>query len=142
MRSQWTFAGALLVLGVVGGAILAPPAAAATPELPIADVFGVDGALKDLLDKAGGVLVGGVNWTSDLAGQFIVQTLGGLVDLLIPDRWAREATSIMQWVVAVPNYGAQVRTPGGSVTYAFAGINELRDLFVWIGLALLPLTLV
>jgi hypothetical protein len=48
----------------------------------------------------------------------------------------------MRWVVAVPNYGAQVTTPGGSAAYAFAGVNELRDLFVWVGLALLPLTLV
>lgn len=133
---------AAVILGVVGAAILAPSAAAATPGPPIADVLGVGGALKDLLDKAGGVLIGGVNWTSDVAGQFIVQTLGGLVDLLVPDSWAREASSIMRWVVAVPNYGAQVRTPGGSVVYAFAGVNELRDLFVWIGLALLPLTLV
>jgi len=141
MRSRSTVA-AVLVLGLLGAAILAQTATAATPGPPIADVFGVGGALKDLLDKAGGVLIGGVNWTSDVAGQSIVRTLSGLVDLLIPDSWAREATSIMQWVVAVPNYGAQVKAPGGSVTYAFAGINELRDLFVWIGLALLPLTLV
>jgi hypothetical protein len=141
MRSRSTVAVAV-VLGLLGAAVLAPTAAASIPGPPIADALGVGGALKDLLDKAGGVLIGGVNWTSDVAGQFIVRTLSGLVDLLIPDSWAREATSIMHWVVAVPNYGAQVKAPGGSVTYAFAGINELRDLFVWIGLALLPLTLV
>ncbi|MGI9097110.1 MAG: hypothetical protein ACR2H2_01215 [Solirubrobacteraceae bacterium] len=133
---------AALAIAVVATAILAATAAAATPGPPVADVLGIGGALKDLLDKASGVLIGGVNWTSDVAGEFIVQTLGGLVDLLIPDSWAGEATSIMRWVVAVPNYGAQVTTPGGSAAYAFAGINELRDLFVWIGLALLPLTLV
>jgi hypothetical protein len=141
MRAHCTLVAALVV-GLLGAAVLASTAAAAPPGAPIADVLGVGGALKDLLDKAGGVLLNGVNWTSDVAGQFIVQTLGGLVDLLIPDSWARQATSIMQWVVAVPNYGARIQTPGGSLTYAFAGINELRDLFVWIGLALLPLTLV
>jgi hypothetical protein len=141
MRARCTL-GAALVVGLLGTAVLASTAAAAPPGAPIADVLGVGGALKDLLDTAGGVLINGVNWTSDVAGQFIVQTLGGLVDLLIPDSWARQATSIMQWVVAVPDYGARVQAPGGSVTYAFAGINQLRDLFVWIGLALLPLTLV
>jgi hypothetical protein len=141
MRSRSTL-GAAVILGLVGAVILAASATAATPGPPIADVLGVGGALKDLLDKAGGVLIGGVNWTSDVAGQFIVQTLGGVVDLLIPDSWARQATSVMRWVVAVPNYGAQVTTPDGSAAYAFAGVNELRDLFVWIGLALLPLTLV
>ncbi len=141
MRSRSTVAVAV-VLGLLGVAVLAPTAGAATPGPPIADALGVGGALKDLLDTAGGVLIGGINWTSDVAGQFVVQTLSGLVDLLIPDSWARQATSIMRWVVAVPSYGAQVKTPDGSVTYAFAGINELRDLFVWVGLALLPLTLV
>jgi len=47
----------------------------------------------------------------------------------------------MQWVVAVPNYAAHVGGPGGSQDYAFAGINDLRDLFVWLGLAMLPLSL-
>jgi hypothetical protein len=141
MRARCTV-GTALVVDLLGMAVLASAAAAAPPGGPIADVLGVGGALKDLLDKAGGVLINGVNWTSDVAGQFIVQTLGGLVDLLIPDSWARQATSIMQWVVAVPNYGARIQTPDGSLTYAFAGINQLRDLFVWIGLAFLPLTLV
>jgi hypothetical protein len=133
---------AALVAVVVDMTVLAVPALAATAGPPVADVLGIGGALTDLLDKAGGVLIGGVNWTTDVAGQFILQLLGGLVDLLVPDSWAREATSIMRWVVALPDYGARVVAPNGSPVYAFAGVNALRDLFVWVGLALLPLSLV
>jgi len=133
----WLLAGALPL-------VLPAAAAAATAGggLPIADVLGIGGKVGDLLGSIKSVVVGGVEWTTDVAAKFIINTLGGLVDLLIPDSWARQATSIMRWVVAVPNYGAQVTTPDGSAAYAFAGVNELRDLFVWIGLALLPLTLV
>jgi hypothetical protein len=48
----------------------------------------------------------------------------------------------MHWIVAVPDYAGTITTPGGHVTYGFAGINALRDLFTWVGAALLPLTLV
>jgi len=139
MRHRWTIW--LLVVAVA----LAFPAAAAAAHgnsIPVADVLSVGGKVSDLLGSIKSVVVGGFEWTTVVAGEFVINTLGGLVDLLIPDSWAREATSIMQWVVAVPNYGAQARAPGGSATYAFAGVNELRDLFMWIGLALLPLTLV
>jgi hypothetical protein len=139
-RRRW----AILLLAGALPLVLPAAAAAATAggSLPIADVLGLGGKVGDLLDGIKSVVVGGVEWTTDVAASFIINTLGGLVDLLIPDSWARQATSIMRWVVAVPNYGAQVTTPDGSAAYAFAGVNELRDLFVWIGLALLPLTLV
>ena len=47
----------------------------------------------------------------------------------------------MEWIVAVPNYAGTVTTPAGRTVYGFGGINALRDLFTWIGVGLLPLTL-
>jgi hypothetical protein len=119
-------------------------AAALSPRagaLAIGDPTGITDAIGDGLKGLAGVLVGGFNWTTDVAGKFIINTLGGLVDLLIPDSWADQGLSIMQWVVAVPNYAARLAGPDGAHSYAFAGINDLRDLFVWLGIALLPLSL-
>jgi len=126
-----------LLLSVVAASAPATAVASAglgsIPAPPIADILGIGGALKS-------VLVGGFEWTTEVAGKFVVNTLAGLVDLLIPDSWATQGLSVMQWVVAIPNYAAHVAGPGGG-DYAFAGINDLRDLFVWIGIAMLPLTL-
>jgi hypothetical protein len=61
MCSRFALAAAVIV-GLLAAAVVAPTAAAASSGPPIADVLGVGGALKDLLDTAGGVLVGGVNW--------------------------------------------------------------------------------
>jgi hypothetical protein len=125
--------------------LLAAPAGAASHasglSLGISDPTGITDAIGGLIKKIGGVALGGLEWTTDVAGKFIINTLAGLVDLLIPDSWAKQGLAIMQWVVAAPNYGARVTSPDGSSGYAFAGINELRDLFVWLGLAILPLTL-
>ena len=48
----------------------------------------------------------------------------------------------MRWLVAVPDYAGQITTPGGGHGYGFAGINALRDVFTWLGVAAAPLTLV
>jgi hypothetical protein len=90
----------------------------------------------------GGLVLGGLSWTVGVAGKFILNTLGGLIRLLIPASWAKDGLQVMHWVVAVPDYAGTVTTPSGHVTYGFAGINALRDLFMWVGAALLPLTLV
>ena len=90
----------------------------------------------------GGLVLGGLTWTVGVAGKFILNTLGGLIRLLIPASWAKDGLQVMHWVVAVPDYAGTITTPGGHVTYGFAGINALRDLFMWVGAALLPLTLV
>ena len=90
----------------------------------------------------GGVVLGGLSWTVGVAGKFILNTLGGLIRLLIPASWAKDGLQVMHWIVAVPDYAGTITTPSGHVTYGFAGINALRDLFMWVGAALLPLTLV
>ncbi len=137
--------GWIVIAAALTWLLLAAPASAASHApglaLGIDDPTGITDAVGGLLKKLGGVALGGLEWTTDVAGKFIINTLGGLVDLLIPDSWAKQGVAIMQWVVAVPNYGARVTSPEGSSSYAFAGINELRDLFVWLGIALLPLSL-
>ena len=90
----------------------------------------------------GGLVLGGLSWTVGVAGKFILNTLGGLIRLLIPASWAKDGLQVMHWVVAVPDYAGTITSPSGHVTYGFAGINALRDLFMWVGAALLPLTLV
>jgi len=69
-------------------------------------------------------------------------TIGAIVKLLIPRSWANEGVQIMQWIVAIPDYAGQVTAPAGQHVDGFAGINALRDLFTWIGVGLLPLSLV
>jgi hypothetical protein len=102
----------------------------------------VGSALGGVFHLLGGLALGGLTWTVNVAGKFILNTLAGLIRLLIPASWAKDALGVMHWIVAVPDYAGTITTPTGHVTYGFAGINALRDLFMWVGAALLPLTLV
>ena len=125
--------------------LTAPTAAlVAGPHLLVAPaVLGpIGSALGGVFHLIGGLVLGGLNWTVGVAGKFILNTLGGLIRLLIPASWAKDGLQVMHWIVAVPDYAGTITTPSGHVTYGFAGINALRDLFMWVGAALLPLTLV
>ena len=101
----------------------------------------IGGLLGGVFHAIAGVVLGGLHWTVAVAGKFILATIGGLIRLLIPASWAKDGLQVMHWIVAVPDYAGTVTTPGGHTVYGFAGINELRDLFMWIGAVLLPLTL-
>ena len=101
----------------------------------------IGGLLGGVFHAIGGVVLGGLHWTVAVAGKFILATIGGLIRLLIPASWAKDGLQVMHWIVAVPDYAGTVTSPGGHTVYGFAGINDLRDLFMWIGAALLPLTL-
>ena len=126
--------------------LLAAPAAALAdgPHVMLAPaILGPIGhAVGGVFHAIAGVVLGGLKWTVGLAGKFILATLGGLIRLLIPRSWARQGLEVMHWIVAVPNYAGRVTSPSGQSVYGFAGINSLRGLFMWIGAALLPLTLV
>ena len=100
------------------------------------------GILGDIFGTIGHAVLGAFSWTIGLASKFILTTIGALVRMLIPRSWAQEGVEIMEWIVAVPNYAGTVTTPTGHTIYGFSGINALRDLFTWIGVGLLPLTLV
>jgi hypothetical protein len=126
--------------------LLAAPAAALAegPHVMLAPAFlgPVGSLIGGVFHAIAGVVLGGLSWTVGVAGKFILATLGGLIRLLIPASWARDGLGVMHWIVAVPNYAGTVTSPSGNSVYGFAGINALRDLFMWIGAALLPLTLV
>ncbi|MCA1699494.1 MAG: hypothetical protein LC790_11595, partial [Actinobacteria bacterium] len=81
--------GAGLVLVILAGLLMAEPASAAphpsVVPLAIGDPTGITDAIGDGIKAITGVFVGGFQWTTDVAGKFIINTLGGLVDLLIPD---------------------------------------------------------
>ena len=136
----------LRVAGLASAALLAMPAAAfaSGPRVVLAPaILGFVGhAFGSVFHAIAGVVLGGLNWTVSVAGKFIVNTLGGLIRLLIPSSWAKDGLAVMHWIVAVPDYAGTITTPGGHTVYGFAGINALRDLFMWIGAGLLPLTLV
>jgi hypothetical protein len=131
---------------LIAAVMLASPSAALAagshvlvgPEVlgPIASVIG------GVFHAIGGLVLGGLSWTVGVAGKFILNTLGGLIRLLIPASWAKDGLQVMHWIVAVPDYAGTITTPGGQTVYGFAGINALRELFMWVGAALLPLTLV
>jgi hypothetical protein len=130
----------------VGLLLVAPaPACAATAHSVMVhggDVLGIGHAVGSVFGGVGHAVLGAFSWTLGLASRFILVTLGALVKLLIPRSWANQGVQIMQWIVEVPNYAGRITSPTGHSVYGFAGINELRDLFTWIGMALLPLTLV
>jgi hypothetical protein len=133
----------LAALGIV--LLTAAPAFAAgihAPIVPGADVLGIGHAVGGVFGGIGHAVLGAFSWTFALATKFILVTLGAIVKLLIPRSWANQGVQIMQWIVEVPNYAGRITSPTGQRVYGFAGINELRDLFTWIGMALLPLTLV
>src|SRR5947207_2008008 len=128
-------AAALAVGLCLAGAAPALAAASAPAPLVGANIIG------DIFGSLSHAVLGAFSWTVGLASEFILTTIGALVRMLIPRSWAGEGVRIMQWLVAVPNYAGTVTTPAGGTAYAFGGINALRDLFTWIGVGVLPLTL-
>ena len=85
---------------------------------------------------------GAFSWTVGLASKFLLTTIAALVKMLIPRSWVHQGLQIMQWIVAVPDYAGKVTSPSGGTAYGFAGVNALRDVFMWLGIAIAPLTLV
>ena len=126
------------LVAAVGMVMLALPApalaAGAHPVIASSFLGGIFGGL-------GHAVLGAFSWTVDLAQKFVLTTIGALVKLLIPRSWAHQGAQIMGWIVAVPDYAGEVTTPGGHHQYGFAGINDLRQLFMWLGIAIAPLTL-
>jgi hypothetical protein len=133
----------LTLTGAVLLATAAPALAASGGHLPLfqGDILGIGHLFGGALSSIGGAVLGGLKWTVGIAAKFVLATIGGLVKLLIPTSWARDALGVMHWIVAVPDYAGTITSPGGGRTYGFSGINALRDLFTWLGAALLPLTL-
>ena len=119
--------------------LLAPAPALAIDLNPIHAVGNLVGGV---FSSIGHAVLGAFSWTISLAAKFILTTIAALVKLLIPASWVHKGLQIMEWIVAVPNYAGKITSPGGGTHYGFAGINELRDLFMWLGVAVAPLTLV
>src|ERR1700733_9723557 len=137
MRPRRAIPMGVALAGAFSLAGAAPAAAAVGSHVP----FVAGGILGSIFGSIGHAVLGAFSWTIGLASKFILTTIGALVRMLIPRSWANKGVEIMEWIVAVPNYAGTVTTPTGRVAYGFAGINALRDLFTWIGVGLLPLTL-
>jgi hypothetical protein len=129
------------VLGVVVLAaaltVGAHPAAAAVSG-PQAGVV-VAGA--SIFSKIAGAVLGAFSWTTGVAAKFILVTLAAFIRMLIPASWAHVPVAVFDWIVAIPNYAGAVTSPSGQTSYGFAGVNAIRELFQWIGVALIPVTL-
>jgi hypothetical protein len=121
---------AALVL-VPASAVAAAPGAHVTSASIFGSIFG----------SIGHAVLGAFSWTVGLASKFLLTTLAGFVKLLIPQSWINQGLSVMEWIVSVPDYAGTVSTPGGGHSFGFAGINSLRDLFMWLGIAVAPLSL-
>jgi hypothetical protein len=130
------------LLAIVGLALAPAPALAASGAHAAAAAVPFAGIIDSVFGGLGHALLGAFSWTVDLAGKFILTTLGALVRMLIPQSWVHKGLQIMQWLVAVPDYAGKVTNPGGGRSYGFAGINDLRDVMMWLGVAIAPLTLV
>ena len=119
--------------------LLAAPAtaSAATPHLTVISA----GILGSILGVIGHAVLGAFSWTIGLASKFVLTTIAALVKLLIPHAWISKGLQIMEWIVAVPDYAGKITAPGGGQQYGFQGINALRDLFMWLGVAVVPLSL-
>ena len=125
----------------VCGMLIVPDTAFAAPAHAVGGggLLGVVGGVFSTVSHA---VLGAFTWTISLATKFILTTIAALVKLLIPASWAHKGLQVMEWIVAVPNYAGRITSPSGATHYGFAGINELRDLFTWLGVAVAPLTLV
>jgi hypothetical protein len=133
----------LLVLVLALGAAPADAAASGHPLVPDASIIGtLTSPIGSVFSAIGGAVLGAFSWTVTLATKFISVTLGAFVRMLIPRSWAKDAVALFQWIVAIPDYAGTVTSPGGGHVYGFAGVNDLRQLFQWLGIGLLPLTLV
>jgi hypothetical protein len=128
----------LVAAAVVAVTLAAPTSALAAGPHPVIAQATI---LGSIFGGIGHAVLGAFTWTVKLASTFILDTIGALVKLLIPRSWAHDGAQIMGWIVAVPDYAGHVTTPGGHHQYGFAGINNLRSLFMWLGMALAPLTL-
>jgi hypothetical protein len=117
--------------------VVPAPAYAAGGHLPLVTA----GILGSIFGTIGHAVLGAFSWTIGLASKFVLTTLAALVKLLIPHSWINQGLQIMEWIVAVPNYAGKISSPGGGQQYGFAGINALRDLFMWLGVAVVPLSL-
>jgi hypothetical protein len=117
--------------------VVPAPAYAAGGHLPLVSA----GILGSIFGTIGHAVLGAFSWTIGLASKFVLTTLAALVKLLIPHSWINQGLQIMEWIVAVPNYAGKITGPGGGQQYGFAGINALRDLFMWLGVAIVPLSL-
>ena len=101
------------------------------------------GFVGGVFSTVGHAVLGAFTWTISLATKFILTTIAALVKLLIPASWAHKGLQIMEWIVVGPELRRARSPPRAARTqYGFAGINELRDLFTWLGVAVAPLTLV
>jgi hypothetical protein len=132
-------AAAAAALALLVGFGAASPALAAAPACSFAPPIAGVGSLLGGIAHA---VLGGVDWTVNVAGDFILNLLGGLIRDLIPRSWIRKGLDIMGWLVAVSDYSGRVSAPGGGHAYGFAGVNAMRGLYTWLGMAIAPLTLV
>jgi hypothetical protein len=94
-----------------------------------------------IFGKVAGAVLGAFSWTVGVAGKFILVTLASLVRMLIPRSWAQVPIEVFDWIVEIPNFAGQITSPTGQSAYGFAGVNAMRSLFGWIGIACLPLSL-
>jgi hypothetical protein len=128
--------------GVLAGLLLLvgahPAAAAVTGAHPAASLVVVDGSI---FGKIAGAVLGAFSWTTGVAAKFILVTLAALVRMLIPASWAHVPVAVFDWIVAIPNYAGSITSPTGQTSYGFAGVNAIREVFQWIGIALVPVTL-
>jgi hypothetical protein len=140
MRVPFTVSRSRIVVLVIVVALLSATPAWASSGHGVA--LAPAGIVGSIFSSIGHAVFGAFSWTVGLASKFVLTTLAALVKLLIPHSWAHKGVQIVQWVVAIPNYAGKVSTPSGGETDGFAGINSLRDLFMWLGVAVAPLTLV
>jgi hypothetical protein len=131
-----------LAAGLLGGLLLVvgagPAAAAVTGAHPAASFVVVDGSI---FGKIAGAVLGAFSWTTGVAAKFILVTLAALIRMLIPASWAHVPVAVFDWIVAIPNYAGSITSPTGKTSYGFAGVNAIREVFQWIGIALVPVTL-
>jgi hypothetical protein len=136
---------AIAAVAVCAWLLSSPSSAAAATPHPIGGggpLDAIGGLVSGVFSSLGHAVLGAFTWTIELASKFILITGGALVKLLIPSSWVHKGLQIMGWIVQVPNYAGKIASPGGGSHYGFSGINALRDLFMWLAIAIAPLTLV
>ena len=117
----------------------APAAAAAGPHIPLVTA----GILGSIFGTLGHAVLGAFSWTIGLASKFILTTIGAFVRMLIPRSWANEGARDHGMDRRRPELRGHGHEPRPATrSTGSPGSTRCETLFTWIGVGLLPLTLV
>src|SRR3954451_10369415 len=132
-----------LVSAIAGVTVVMLAARAVVPaSAHAADLFPVDDWLGDGIRKAGGVVLGPLKVGTEEIARLLVTIVGALADLLVPKSLVRAGVDGIRWLVQLPPVGTELDASGAVSGVRMPHLVELRGVLTWVGVTLLPLSVV